>query len=196
MVALTTNLDHTYLLAVLFRLPFCTFLYSFSLNMINLCAGWIDETKKWGTVLTVLVYERDHSFSIYAKFSEKLTFLTPRYAFLTPWYAVRVRIRGQEILVFRKILRTSPAGDSQVAKGLSLRTQRTTLVKILWIKTDISEQSRQHSTVGFFETVWKLFKINNKDTRWRYWPCSGVFIVNFEQILHIILVFSLLTLNK
>ena len=33
-----------------------------------------------------------------AKFSEKLTFLTPRY--------VHVRIRGSEMLVFRKILRT------------------------------------------------------------------------------------------
>ena len=146
MVALTTNLDHTYLLAVLFRLPFCTFLYSFSLNMINLCAGWIDETKKWGIVLTVLVYERDHSFSTYAKFSEKLTFLTP-------WYAVRVRIRGQEILVFRKILRTSPAGDSQVAKGLSLRTQRTKLVKILWIKTDIRAISSTFNCWLFWDCV-------------------------------------------
>ena len=37
---------------------------------------------------------RDHSFSMYAKFSEKLTFFTP-------WYArVSVRIMGQEMLVF------------------------------------------------------------------------------------------------
>ena len=43
---------------------------------------------------------RGHPLSTYAKFSEKLTFLTP-------WYAhVRVRIRGLEMLVFRKILRT------------------------------------------------------------------------------------------
>ena len=42
---------------------------------------------------------RGHSFSTYAKFSEKLTF--------TRWYAhVRVRIRGLEILVFRKMLCT------------------------------------------------------------------------------------------
>ena len=37
---------------------------------------------------------------MYAKFSEKLLFLTPSYAH------VRVRIRGLEMLVFRKILRT------------------------------------------------------------------------------------------
>ena len=30
---------------------------------------------------------------------------------------------------------------------------------------------------------------------WRYWPRSGVFIVNFEQIWNNVLVFSLLTLN-
>ena len=41
-----------------------------------------------------------HPLSMYAKFSEKLTFLTP-------WYAhVRVRIRGLKMLVLRKILRT------------------------------------------------------------------------------------------
>ena len=34
------------------------------------------------------MYLRDHSFSAYAQFSEKLTFLTPGYA------RARVRIRG------------------------------------------------------------------------------------------------------
>ena len=56
-----------------------------------------------------------------------------------------------------------------------------------------------------------LFKDNNGNTRAmhetglkltikaperRHWRRSGVFIVNFEQILHIVLVFPLLTLNK
>ena len=41
-----------------------------------------------------------HPLNTYAKFSEKLTFLTP-------WYAhVSVRVRELEMLVFRKILRT------------------------------------------------------------------------------------------
>ena len=43
---------------------------------------------------------RGHPLSAYTKFSEKLIFLTP-------WYAhVHVGIRGLEMLVFRKILRT------------------------------------------------------------------------------------------
>ena len=37
-----------------------------------------------------------------------------------------------------------------------------------------------------------MLKVNNKDTKWR---CSGVFIVNFERISYLILVFLLLTLN-
>ena len=56
-----------------------------------------------------------------------------------------------------------------------------------------------------------LIKVNNGNTRKvseicseltiktlerRYWRRSGVFIVNFEQILHIFLVFPLLALNK
>ena len=41
--------------------------------------------------------------------------------------------------------------------------------------------------------MWNLFKVNNKDTRT---TSSGVFIVNFEMISHIALVFLLLILNK
>ena len=55
-----------------------------------------------------------------------------------------------------------------------------------------------------------LLKLNNRKTRTRcelcskltlktperrQWRLSGVFIVNFEQILHLVLVFILLTLN-
>ena len=39
--------------------------------------------------------------------------------------------------------------------------------------------------VGIF-----MFKVNNRNTR-----NTGVFIVNFEHILHLVLVFLLLTLN-
>ena len=56
-----------------------------------------------------------------------------------------------------------------------------------------------------------LFKVNNRITRTmceirlkltiktperHEWRCSGVFIVKFGQILHVVLVFLLLTLNK
>ena len=38
-----------------------------------------------------------------------------------------------------------------------------------------------------------MFKVNNKDTRRRR---SGVFIINFEHISHLDLVFLLLTLSR
>ena len=56
-----------------------------------------------------------------------------------------------------------------------------------------------------------LLKINNRNTRtrreicseltikmpeWRQWRRSGVFIVNFEDISHLVLVFLLLTLSR
>ena len=47
-----------------------------------------------------LIIKTGHPLSTYAKFAEKLTFLTP-------WYArIRVRIRGLEMFVLRKILHT------------------------------------------------------------------------------------------
>ena len=46
------------------------------------------------------------------------------------------------------------------------------------------------------EIFWKL-TINVPELhRWRRSGGSGVFIVNFEQISHIVLVFLLLSLNK
>ena len=39
-----------------------------------------------------------------------------------------------------------------------------------------------------------MLKVNNKDTRTTL-RRSGIFIVNFEQILHLVLVLLLLTLN-
>ena len=43
---------------------------------------------------------RDHLFSTFSEFSEKLTFLTPWYAFILK------HIMGLEMLVFREIFRT------------------------------------------------------------------------------------------
>ena len=39
-------------------------------------------------------------------------------------------------------------------------------------------------------------KLTIKIPEWRQWRRSGVFIVNFEQILYIFLVFLFLNLNK
>ena len=42
-----------------------------------------------------------------------------------------------------------------------------------------------------------MFKVNNKDTKKkRHWSLSGDFIVNFEHILHLALVFLVLTLSR
>ena len=38
-------------------------------------------------------------------------------------------------------------------------------------------------------------KLTMKTTEWHYWRHSGVFIINFEHILDLVLVFLLLTLN-
>ena len=40
-----------------------------------------------------------------------------------------------------------------------------------------------------------MYKVNNKDTLRLQWRRSSVFIVNFEYISHLVLVFLLLTLN-
>ena len=39
-------------------------------------------------------------------------------------------------------------------------------------------------------------KLTIKTPERRQWPCSGVFIVNFEDISHLVLVFLLLTLSR
>ena len=51
---------------------------------------------------------------------------------------------------------------------------------------------------AFFQALTYFFKINNENTRTmcEIWRQSGVFIVNFEQISQIVLVFPSLTLNK
>ena len=71
--------------------------------------------------------------------------------------------------------------------------------------------SDDHVTVTFENPVDNhMFKVNNRDARTRckicskltiktpqrrQWRRSGVFIVNFEHISHLLLVFLLLTLN-
>ena len=40
-----------------------------------------------------------------------------------------------------------------------------------------------------------MFKLTIKTPERRQWRLSGVFIVNFEHISHLVLVFILLTLN-
>ena len=55
--------------------------------------------------------------------------------------------------------------------------------------------------VGFYPAGNYMFKVNNRNTRTRREICStlaimGVFIVNFEHISYLVLVFLLLTLSR
>ena len=81
----------------------------------------------------------------------------------------------------------------------------------LWTTTSKKERLIQsYSFRQFLENIY-LFKANNRNTRkrceicskWtiklpeqRHWRRSGVFIINFEHISHLLLVFLLLNLNK
>ena len=44
--------------------------------------------------------------------------------------------------------------------------------------------------------MWNRFKFTNKNAKPNQWNSSGMFIVDFEHILQLYLVFQLLTLNK
>ena len=88
-----------------------------SLARQSLCSYSWDNANSW-------VFIWGHPLSTYAKFSEKLTFPTP-------WYAhVRVRIRGLEILAFRKILRTYLIDDPYSNFGINLQHKQLNLATI------------------------------------------------------------------
>ena len=67
--------------------------------------------------------------------------------------------------------------------------------------------SRNYSNVDDNPAVNFMFKVNNRNTRTRCETCSkltikitgrrsGIFVVNFEHIPHLVLVFLLLTLSR
>ena len=58
----------------------------------------------------------------------------------------------------------------------------------------LSQQDTYPAKIYLFKI--NMFKVNNKDTSTTSWRRSGVFILNFEHISHLFLVFLLLTLNK
>ena len=96
--------ENNYLISLIAKYDFY---YSYSLITIKSNDWlWTNLTFmlyfSWSLILHILtdIFIRGHPLSTNAKFSEKLTFLTPWYAY------VRVRIKELEMLVFRKILRT------------------------------------------------------------------------------------------
>ena len=79
---------------------------------------------------------RYHPLSTYTKFSEKLTFLTL-------WY-VRVRIRGLEMLVFRKILRAYLMDDPIFNYGT-----HKAVILIYEMCTSSAEKIKRHKNMDF-----------------------------------------------
>ena len=77
--------------------------------------------------------------------------------------------------------------------------------------TEFVQQNQNHMLQIRWSAGIYLLKVNNRNTRTRceicskltintperrHWRRSGVFIVNFEHISHLVLLFLLLTLNK
>ena len=99
------------------------------------------------------------------------------------------------------------------------RVNNARFLKYVWPFSTIRHE-RVHSLVNE-EFMWEMksitppgkymFKVNNKNTRtrrkfyskltiktpkWCHWPRSGVFVVNSENILQLVLVFLLSTLSR
>ena len=82
-------------------------------------------------------------------------------------------------------------------------------VKLLKLNDDIFSQYLSHIFKEFIPAGIYLLKVNNRNTRTRcekcskvkikkptYWRRSSFFIVNFEHISHLALVFLLLSLSR
>ena len=107
----------SYLLLIIMMIMMMTMIKIIVIKIIMLLVDSFTLKYSW-TLLFIQVFwdfsfiisqwdENSLPLSTYAKFSEKLTFLTL-------WYAhVRVCIRGLEMLVFRKILRAYLMDDSK-----------------------------------------------------------------------------------
>ena len=114
-----------------------------------------------------------------------------------------------QIQLFFNFLRHWTVLQKQFAQEYSLNSQRL-LKAVNYFKRNLHHRCFSGSKICLW---YYLFKINNRNTRtrcklcskltiktpewrqWHQWHWSGVFIVNFEHILHLILVFLLLTLN-
>ena len=82
------------------------------------------------------------------------------------------------------------------------KTRESECIIILWRSSillwfyDISLLAFSFSN-GNTKARCKIFsKLTRKNSQWSQWRCFGVFIVNFEQRSHLILVLLLLSLNK
>ena len=105
------------------------FLRVFTYSRVGRFKVWFVQLREYGRRRRVLVGLNDSSFSTYSKFSEKLNISN-----------VRVHIRGLEILLFRKMLRT--------------RIKWMILINWKWFQTMLIH----FSSVSHFYTPWKRQK--------------------------------------
>ena len=83
-------------------------------------------------------------------------------------------------------------------------------IVLLWVKYESSIANYFPILGKIYQPACYLLNVNNRNTRTkceicskltmkilerRHWDRSGIFIVNFEHISHLVLVFLLLTLN-
>ena len=64
------------------------------------------------------------------------------------------------------------------------------------LKIEVCTQSQLHGIITVLEPAITCSKLTIKKPERRHWHRSGVFIINFEHISHLILVFLSLTLGR
>ena len=106
--------------------------------------------------------------------------------------------------LFRKVFYSYNLIQLQRYPGILLETLKIKLPRLILLKICQQEQLTNNPAIIY------LLRVNNRNTRTRceicskliiktpegcHWGRSDVFIVNFEHISHLVLVFLLLTLN-
>ena len=142
---------------------------------------------------------RDHPFSTYAKFSEKLTFLTPWY-----WY-VRVCIRGLEMLVFRKHLRTYLMNGPLLNITAELIVEKLISSKVLWPITVVHSNLLTVSIEFVPRKIFRLSLSKNYESdprkfefqlNWRHDNFKRCFVVSVFRCLAVIHMFLKYEINR
>ena len=131
---------------------------------------------------------RDYSFSMYAKFSEKLTILNPWITRTCAYQWVRNVSFSQNFVYVPNEWSLNRFDLHQAFLIFTLNNPKHKSQPVI-TNSKLTIETQEQS-------VKNMLKVNNKDTRTTPWRRSGAFIVNFEHISYLILVFLLLTLSR
>ena len=100
--------------------------------------------------------------------------------------------RRSRTLVFEDFVICSWSLLIIINRLLTLLKWRQNHIEILPCKHLLVQSQQQKH----WEKLWNMFKVKDKTLERRHWCLAGVFIVNFEYISQLFLLFLLLTLNK